>query len=75
MSASNQSIQPMFWRVPDVAAFLNVSKSSLYNFQANDQSFPRAVQLGPRTVGWRRVEIEEWAASRPPARVTLQNCP
>ena len=68
-------IQPLFWRVPDVAAYLNISRSTIYVLQAGDESFPKAVQLGPRAVGWRRAEIERWAATRPPARVTLQHCP
>ena len=75
MSASKKSIQPVFFRVPDVAAFLNIGRSTIYKYQAEDPSFPKAVQLGQKAVGWRRAEIEEWAASRPPARVTLQNCP
>ena len=50
----------------DVERLVGLSKPSLYR-QINAGTFPRPVKLGPRAVGWRRAEVEEWLRSRPTA--------
>jgi prophage regulatory protein len=53
----------IFVRLPEVKAVTGLSKSSLYALiRAND--FPAPVRLGPRTVGWIRSEVKQWAAER-----------
>ena len=74
MSASNESIQPMFLRLSDVAAYLNLCTSTIYKLQSQDPAFPKSVKLTGKAIGWRRAEIEEWAENRPPAHVTPPTC-
>jgi prophage regulatory protein len=53
----------IFLRLPDVKAMTGLSKSSRYALiRAN--SFPAPVQLAPRTVGWVRSEVNQWATDR-----------
>jgi prophage regulatory protein len=60
-----------FLRLPDVITATGLSKSSIYSLvRAN--SFPAPVQLGPRTVGWVRSEVQKWAAERIEDRRALQ---
>lgn len=53
----------IFWRLPEVKAVTGLSKSSLYAL-VRAKTFPAPVQLGPRTVGWVRTEVTQWAAER-----------
>lgn len=50
-------------RVREVLARISVSRSTLYKWM-DEGRFPRHVQLGPRSIGWRESEIDEWLASR-----------
>lgn len=50
-------------RRKQVAALLNVSLATLWRWsKAGD--FPRPVQLGPRSVGVLRSDLEAWIATR-----------
>jgi prophage regulatory protein len=60
-----------FLRLPDVKSVTGLSKSSLYAL-IRSNSFPAPVQLGPRTVGWVRSEVQQWAAERIEDRRALQ---
>jgi prophage regulatory protein len=53
----------IFFRLPEVRAVTGVSKSSLYAL-IRSNGFPSPVRLGPRTVGWLRSEVSQWAAER-----------
>ncbi len=44
-----------------------LSRSSIYSFMEKG-SFPAAIKLGPRSVGWLEQEIREWLADRVEAR-------
>jgi len=48
----------------DVAAFLGIGMSTLSRWR-QDPTFPAAIELGPRRVGWRREDLDAWIASRP----------
>ena len=59
---------PEFVRLPAVVARTSLSQSSIYRLMSAGQ-FPRPVKLGLSAVGWRVVDLDEWAASRPGAAV------
>ena len=40
-----------------------LSRSSIYN-RIKEGTFPAQISLGPRTVGWLEVSIENWIQSR-----------
>lgn len=56
-------------RVRAVMAMTGISKNSIYR-QMDAGDFPQAIRLGPRAVGWRKAEVEEWLAGRYLARET-----
>lgn len=60
---SNNPEKVIFVRLPEVKAVTGLSKSSLYAL-IRAGNFPAPVRLGPRTVGWVRSEVNEWAAER-----------
>ncbi|MGO9662409.1 MAG: helix-turn-helix transcriptional regulator [Polyangia bacterium] len=51
------------WRLPKVMAMTGLSRSTIYQLVA-DGSFPRAVRLSRRSVGWRSDEVERWITER-----------
>ena len=54
-------------RLPEVLALVGVAKSTLHSW-INAGLFPAQVQIGPRVVGWRSCEVDDWMSTRPPAR-------
>lgn len=46
-------------RLPLVKARTGLSRSAIYARMAEGE-FPRAISLGPRTVGWVESEIDAW---------------
>ena len=50
-------------RRPAVEALTGLSRSSIYKFM-NDGSFPKAIKLGPRAVGWVEDHIDAWINNR-----------
>ena len=58
-------------RLPEVKKSTGLSRSTIY-LRITQGTFPRAVSLGGRAVGWLEAEIQEWLerrieASRKPA--------
>ena len=53
-------------RKPELLEILGVSSASLHRWIA-DGRFPRAIKLGPNSVGWRVSEVQDWLATREPA--------
>ena len=53
-------------RISQVLDHVGVSSATLYRW-ISDERFPRPVQLGPNSVGWRESAVREWLASREPA--------
>lgn len=49
-------------RRPEVEARTGLSRSTIYA-RMNDGSFPQAVRLGPKSVGWREHDIDSWISS------------
>lgn len=50
-------------RRKDVEAMIGLSRSTIYKLISQDM-FPKPVQLGPRAVGWRLSDIEDWLHTR-----------
>ena len=46
-------------RRKQVEEIVGLSRTTIYNLIAH-QSFPAPFPLGPRAVGWRKSDIEEW---------------
>ena len=53
-------------RLPDVENMTGIKRSTIYRMM-QAESFPAAVKLGARAVGWRSSDIQAWADSRPTA--------
>lgn len=56
--------QGVFLKFQDVAALTGYSRSSIWRMEKLGR-FPPRRELGPRSVGWLREEVEAWIASRP----------
>jgi prophage regulatory protein len=54
----------LFARLPTVLAATGLGRSTIYRLVA-DGSFPAPVRLGPRAVGWRWSDLDQWTNSRP----------
>jgi len=50
-------------RLPEVKRLTGLSKSSIYARIAED-SFPRQIPLGSRTVVWLETDIQNWIAEK-----------
>ena len=46
-------------RRPDVEAVTGLSRSTIYKWM-DEGSLPKPVKLGPRAVGWREADINDW---------------
>ena len=57
-------MEPRILRRREVERLTSLSKSTLYRLARGHSSFPSPIQLGPRAVGWRKEEIDEWLATR-----------
>ena len=56
-------------RLPEVMEATGLSRTTIWRMKKRDE-FPKSVQLGPRAVGWRSSDIEEWLNSRPASGVS-----
>jgi prophage regulatory protein len=50
-------------RLPAVLERVNISKTSMYSWMKSGD-FPQPVRLGPRSVAWRRSDVDAWIESR-----------
>jgi prophage regulatory protein len=53
----------MFARLPTVMQATGLGRSTIYRLIA-DGAFPTPVHLGPRAIGWRWSDLDQWSASR-----------
>jgi prophage regulatory protein len=51
-------------RRPEVQARIGLSRSTLYKMM-DEGTFPRAVSLGARSIGWKSCDIDHWLENRP----------
>jgi prophage regulatory protein len=49
----------LVYRRPEVEALTGLSRSSIYAGMAQG-TFPQAIKLGQRAVGWRASDLAEW---------------
>ena len=52
-------MQAKILRRKDVESMVGLSRSTIYKLM-NQGLFPKAIRLGPRAVGWRMSDIENW---------------
>lgn len=50
-------------RLPGVLAKTGLGRSTIYAW-VNKGQFPVPVQLGPRAIGWRAADIDQWLEER-----------
>lgn len=55
---------PDLLRRRDLSENYRISKAMTYRLLANDPSFPRPIALGPKSLFWRRKDIESWLDSK-----------
>lgn len=56
-------------RLPELTQLLSVSKSTIYSWTSPrspqfDQSFPKKIYLGSRSVGWILADVHIWLKSK-----------
>lgn len=54
-------------RMPTVRRMTTLGRSTIYRLMALNL-FPSAIRLGPRAVGWRLTDIDQWLQERPDTR-------
>ena len=57
-------IEAKILRTSDVLKMVGLSRVTLWRL-CRSGDFPRALRLGPRSVGWRSSEVQDWIESRP----------
>jgi prophage regulatory protein len=50
-------------RLPEVKARTGLSRSAVYA-QIAEGTFPKAIPIGKRSVGWNSLEIQSWIEAR-----------
>ena len=66
MPTPNAHPEPIILRLPDLMEYLSLGRSAIYGLLNDDPEFPARIRLSKRAVGWRRTDIDEWVATRPP---------
>ena len=59
-------------RLPDVKAKTGLSRSTIY-LRISKGTFPKAISLGERAVGWLEADIEQWVNERILAAKVINN--
>jgi len=62
--ASANEAAPVILRMPSVRRMTALGRSTIYRLMAQ-KLFPSAIKLGPRAVGWRLTDIDQWLEERP----------
>ena len=57
---SENVAQGEYINVKEACKILGVCTSTLYNYIENDESFPKRLRVGPRSIRFRRGEIIYW---------------
>lgn len=56
-------------RPTDLARELSIPLSTLYRWIDEDPTFPPRIRIGPRTVAFRRNDVDSWLESRTEEKV------
>ncbi|MFM5845766.1 helix-turn-helix transcriptional regulator [Aeromonas veronii] len=56
-------------RLPELVKYLSVSRSTIYSWTSPrspqfDQSFPKKISLGSRSVGWILADVHAWLKNK-----------
>jgi len=65
-SSTAENRQVAILRMPMVRKRTGLGRSTIYRLMGM-RLFPLAIQLGPRAVGWRDTDIDQWLEHRPDA--------
>jgi len=65
-----EEIMSRIIRLGEVEHKTGLKKSKIYQMM-NDGDFPKAVKLGPRSVGWFEDETDEWIENLPRVKVKI----
>lgn len=55
---------PVILRMASVRRMTTLGRSTIYRLMSL-KLFPSAIKLGPRAVGWRLTDIDQWLEERP----------
>lgn len=47
-------------RPEKAAAYVGVSKNTMYRWHREDPTFPRLIRIGQRSSGWRVTDLDAW---------------
>ena len=53
-------------RLPELLRLTGMSRATIYRWLGKGE-FPKPLQLGPNSIGWRADVVAEWLESRPSA--------
>lgn len=67
-SAYQSDKAPRILRVKQLVERTNLSRATLYVLMSSDPTFPPKIKLTARSVGFLESDLDEWIASRAPAR-------
>jgi prophage regulatory protein len=56
-------MQHKFIRLPEVKKITGLPKSSIYR-KISENTFPRQISIGPKTVVWLESDIQEWMTEK-----------
>lgn len=59
MSDKKGGMPPMIVREKELPGIVGVSRSTIRR-EMDRGTFPKPVHLGPRAIGWRLADLEEW---------------
>jgi prophage regulatory protein len=65
-SMASETRPVVMLRMPTVRRRTALGRSTIYRLMGQGL-FPLAVRLGPRAVGWRDIDIDQWLEQRPDA--------
>jgi prophage regulatory protein len=63
MSVTSSNHTRKYIRAQELATMLAVHRTTLWRW-VHDGHLPRPVRLGPNTVAWDSIQIDEWLAAR-----------
>lgn len=63
LNTDNQKIKERVLRLTEVKSRTGLSRSTIY-LAITEKSFPKAISLGARSVGWLESEIDAWITER-----------
>lgn len=62
--ATTSTAAPVILRMASVRRMTSLGRTTIYRLMSQ-KLFPSAIKLGPRAVGWRLTDIDQWLEDRP----------